>query len=131
MANPGSENRRNHPRTKKDLSINVAIINSPGEESLIGLKLECYTRDISFQGMCLICDLKIPAGAELELNMHIDDPSNGFTFDGIVIWSNPAAGLPVYETGIQFADISAIPESWKLLVINILTDTLNSPLPDV
>ena len=129
MENPGSENRRKHPRTKLDLTINVTIINSPGEESLIGWQQECHTRDISFQGMCLICDLKIPAGAELEVKMHLDDPASAFTFDGIVIWSKPTTEFPVYETGIQFADINAIPDSWKLLVINILTDTQTSPLP--
>ncbi|MBF8269827.1 MAG: PilZ protein [Gammaproteobacteria bacterium] len=126
MENSGFENRRNHPRAKEDLIVSVVILNSPEEKSLIGRKHDCLTKDISFQGICLRCDLKIPLGTELELNVHINDPPCAFTFEGIVIWSKSEDGLPGYESGIQFPDISGIPDGWKMLVINLLAESSNS-----
>jgi len=72
-----------------------------------------------------LSDIKIQPGSRLELALRSDMPSRAFVFEGIVIWSDFDAEYQVHNTGVQFHDTDNIPADWKLLVINLLTDSIS------
>ena len=116
----GFENRRRHPRVREDLKVLTTILYSPEDESLTGRVIECHTKDISFQGLCIISHFRIQPGLKLELQIHAEEPSLSFSFTGIVIWCNHNDELHEFEIGIQFMDFDEIPVQWKRLVIDLL-----------
>ena len=116
----GSVNRRQHPRVNEDLKVSITSLNSPDAVPLTSLPIECHTKDISFQGMCIISQARIPPGAKLELQIEAKDPLTSFSFSGIVIWCNYNSGLQEHEIGIQLLTVDNFPVEWKRLVIDLL-----------
>ena len=125
MDDTGPANRRKHPRARGDMSASVMVLDAQGDGAHAGQQLECHTKDISFQGICLLSDIKIPPGSRLEVTLRNDMRSSVFVFEGVVIWSDFDAKFLVHETGVQFQDTDNIPADWKMLVINLLTETFS------
>jgi hypothetical protein len=123
-----NNNRRKHPRARGDLSVSVARLDAAGAAARPGQRLDCHTKDLSFQGICLLCETELPPGSRLEIILSDNDRSRAFAFEGVVMWSNFDAEFHVYETGVQFQSKDEIPHGWKLLVINLLTESLSSSL---
>ena len=120
MDNQDFENRRKHPRVREDLNVLITILYSPEDESLTGHEFECHTKDISFQGMCILSPINIQHGLKLELQIQVEDPRLSFSFTGIVIWCSYNDEIHEYEVGIQFMESNEIPVQWKKLVIDLI-----------
>lgn len=119
----GLENRRKRPRVTEDLKVHINILSSPEDESLTGLEFDCHTKDISFQGMCLISDIRVNPGLTLELRVQAGTPAQDFSFTGMVMWCNFKNEAEVYEAGIQITDLDGIPIGWKKLVIDLIVNS--------
>lgn len=115
-----SDNRRKFPRARKDLSVRITILDSPENTSLSDQDIECHTKDISFQGMCIFSKFEIFPGSKLDLDIHIGSPPSLYSFKGVVIWCKYNNILPGYEVGIQFQDMEINPATWRMSVINLL-----------
>lgn len=120
MEYSGHDNRRQHPRVREDLKVNITDLDSPDKELLTALPIECHTKDISLQGMCIICQVSLQPGLKLELQIQAKTPSASFSFSGIVIWCKYNSTLQGYEMGIQLLEPDDIPVEWKNLVFSLL-----------
>lgn len=118
----GYENRRQHPRVREDLKVVITGLEAPGDEPLSSLPIECHTKDISLQGMCIVSDARLQPGSKLQLQAQAGSPSASFSFSGIVIWCNYNSTLPGYETGIQLLELDNIPVEWKNLILGLLAE---------
>jgi hypothetical protein len=121
-------NRRKHPRVRDALIVSVVLLDSRGADTSHGKQIECHTKDVSFQGLCLLSDVEIAPDSKLELIISIEDQHRTFAFEGIVMWCKFNTAFQTYETGIQFQDIDEIPGEWKMLVINLLTGSFNQSM---
>lgn len=116
----GSENRRKHPRVREDLNVHLTVRSCTEDESLIGQEFDCHTKDISFQGMCIISEVQLHPGSKLDLQVQAGTSSLVYSFNGIVMWCKQEQKFQVYEVGIQLTDLDDIPVGWKKLVIDLI-----------
>ena len=116
----GHENRRQHPRVREDLKVKITSMDPPDNRPPTEQPIECHTKDISFQGMCIISHVRIEPGSKLQLQVQVKDPLASFSFSGIVIWCNYNSTTGVYEIGIQLFDVDNFPVDWKRLVIDLI-----------
>lgn len=122
MDHPGPNDRRKDIRVNEEISVSVKILDPPDNTSLTGQSFKCYTKDISFQGICLVSNDEIPPFSKLELILEINNPSGSFTFTGISMWCICNNNTEIYEIGIQLMHKSEIPLQWKEFVISLLTE---------
>ena len=97
------------------------MLSSPEDESLTGQKFDCHTKDISFQGMCIITDTRFYPGSKLDLQIQVKASSHSYSFSGIVMWCNHDQAFQAYDVGIQLIDLDNIPIGWKKLVVDLIS----------
>ena len=120
MDSSGSQNRRKLPRVREDLELQITILSSPEGESLTGQSFNCHTKDISFQGMCIISDSRVYPGSKLDLQVQANTSSHTYSFSGMVMWCNHDQAFQVYDVGVQLMDLDKISIGWKKLVVDLL-----------
>ena len=120
MDSTDSQNRRTLPRVREDLNVHITILSSPEDESLTGQEFDCHTKDISFQGMCIISDSRVYPGSKLDLQVQANTSSHTYSFSGMVMWCNHDQAFQVYDVGVQLMDLDKISIGWKKLVVDLL-----------
>lgn len=119
MSSEDLNEKRSEARLLTRLSSRLKLVSAETSDSSETQLLECVTRDISFAGICLLINEKIPESSRCMLK--IEDRHSGIEYNHMcqVSWCREREGsymigLHIYE---HLCDVAA----WKNMVISLLS----------
>lgn len=78
------------------------------------------TQDLSDNGACLVTDIELPKGAELQVRVTVSNPPAIFTIRGFVAWSRILEHDGRWRAGIEFKWTSEVHRrEWGSMMRNL------------
>lgn len=110
----GQDERRKNPRLPADRKLMVSVVTAPGEDALEGASMHCPAVDISADGVRLLLDTLLPAGAEVELWLKAVSRPEPLLLNGVVRWGREAPQTGHYWVGVELSgSTDAERQAWE------------------
>ena len=111
--------QRLHERLLARVRVYARIESTPDGSIPRGTEFVCETRDLSFKGVCLVCEGDIPEKSVLILNVELDIAQVEFNHVGEVIWQRRSE--QGFLIGVQITEHLCEEKVWQDGVMTILT----------
>lgn len=107
------EERRRHPRLRKEERAVIRMLNISGEDVTVS-KYYCTTVDISPTGLQIRTRKVFPVGEQVEINLTLEGYETAFNLSGITRWISDSKDEPGYVIGIELITNNSI-ANWRRL----------------
>ncbi len=101
--------KRRAVRVREELTLTVSYVAGNGERKVMHM----LSRDISTTGMQMRTPDFVPVGTRLQIKAVLERPRRMVEIVGVVRWIREAAGVSMYEAGVEFENL--MPEAVSLL----------------